>query len=39
MDGTDSTQMESREKVLGKLRGHRGEEIASLFTVLVGIRE
>jgi len=28
MDGTDSTQTESREKVLGKLRGlHTGEEI------------
>jgi len=28
MDGTDSTQMESREKVLGKLTGlHKGEEI------------
>ncbi|HJX11638.1 MAG TPA: molybdopterin-dependent oxidoreductase, partial [Candidatus Binatia bacterium] len=28
MDGTDSAQLESREKVLGKLTGlHRGEEI------------
>src|SRR3990167_5377434 len=35
MDGTDSRQMESREKVLGKLTGlHTGEEIIYLGCVI-----